>query len=233
MRLMILREEATGLLGGVRFQLRAKCELTPYERNLVEKHKAHKEVLAQKEIPIPLTGRAIVLNLKIGDLVEGQVFKCADFAEINAYEEALRESCEAFHGYLQNMAAFGGQETIDFGEVVHPALDIRKTITIAFHEAKQGVEKQIEIHRRRAGRDEARALKVSLPENVKSGDIFRIENEGNESLSGHGFSDVIIEIAVSPEPEKPIAADECPCPKCGKTIKNNASTCMFCWTKLR
>lgn len=232
MRLMILREEATGLFGGVRFQLRVKCELTHYERDLIEKYKAHKEVLAQKEIPIPLTGRAFVLNLKIGDLVEGQIFKCADVPEILAYERALRKSCKKFQNYLQAMAAFGGQENIDFGEVIHPALEIHKTLTLLSLDAKQGVERQVEITRWRAGRNEQRVLTVSIPPNTKSGQTLRMVNEGNESHSGHGFSDVLIEILVMLEPERPVATDERQCPKCGKIIKDNATTCMYCWTKL-
>lgn len=232
MKLMIERDEVAGLLGGTRFQLRAKCELTRYERGLVEKYKAHREILAKKEIPIPLTDRVFVLNLTIGNLIDGQVFKCADIAEILAHEEELKSTCNAFRNYLQILAAFGGQETFDFGEVVHPALEIRKTLTITFLESKQGVDKQIEIRRQRAGSEEVHTLLVPIPASIGTGDILRIEGQGNESRSGHGYGDVVIEVAVLPEPERPIEVNERQCPACGKLIKENATTCMHCWAKL-
>ena len=114
MKLFITRDQAKGLLGGVKFELKARTELTNDEADLVRKYKAEKEVLLQKDIKIPLTGRAITLNLTIGSLMSGQTFKCKDIAEILEYEKNVKESCEAFKNYLEVMKNFGGEEVIEF-----------------------------------------------------------------------------------------------------------------------
>lgn len=112
MKLFITRDQAKGLLGGVKFELRARTELSNEESELVKKYKADKEVLLQKEIKIPLTGRSFNLNLTIGSLMGGQTFKCNDIAEILEYEKNIKESCEAFKNYIEVMKNFGGEEAI-------------------------------------------------------------------------------------------------------------------------
>ena len=114
MKLFIKRDQAKGLLGGIKFELRVRTELTNEEAELVRKYKVDKEVLLQKEIKIPLTGRSIVLNLTIGSLMAGQTFKCNDIAEILEYEKNVKESCEAFKNYLEVMKNFGGEEVIEY-----------------------------------------------------------------------------------------------------------------------
>jgi len=114
MRLSIRKDQAKGLLGGVKFELSARVELTAEELELVKRYKADKEVLLQKEIKIPLTGRAITLSLTIGSLTAGQAFKCNDIAEILEYEKSLKESCENFKNYIEVMKHFGGEETIEY-----------------------------------------------------------------------------------------------------------------------
>lgn len=120
MKLLIVRDQSKGFLGGVRFELRVKCELDSLELKLVEKYKAKREVLVQKELKLPLTDRSLLFNLTIGSLVNGETFKCADINEILAYEESVREACAAFQRHIRVMATFGGQEVIDFGEINAP-----------------------------------------------------------------------------------------------------------------
>lgn len=114
MKLTIVRNQASGMFGGVKFELHAKVTLTPEEAALIGKYKADKEVLLKKEFKIPLTGRAITLDLTIGSLMAGQNLKCNDIAEILAYEESVKESCEKFHNYLDVMQSFGGEEVIEY-----------------------------------------------------------------------------------------------------------------------
>jgi hypothetical protein len=116
MKLRINRNQASGMFGGVKFELKAQAQLTQGESSLVSKYKADKEVLLKKEIKIPFTGRSFVLDLTIGSLVAGQTFKCNDIAEILEYEENIKQSCEAFKRYLTVMETFGGEEIIEYGE---------------------------------------------------------------------------------------------------------------------
>ncbi|MGB8657730.1 MAG: hypothetical protein WCE90_08100 [Candidatus Zixiibacteriota bacterium] len=114
MRLFIRKEQAKGLLGGVKFELGARVELTNEEAELVKKYKAEKEVLLKKEVKIPFTGRALVFDITIGSLTAGQTFKCNDIAEILEYEKSIKESCEAFKNYIEVMRNFGGEEVIEY-----------------------------------------------------------------------------------------------------------------------
>lgn len=102
------------MLGGISFELSAHVELKGDEAELVKKYKADKEMLMQKEIKIPLTGRSIVLNITIGSLMSGQSFKCNDIGEILEYEKNIKESCEAFKHYLEVMRHFGGKEVLEY-----------------------------------------------------------------------------------------------------------------------
>jgi hypothetical protein len=116
MKLRISRNQASGMFGAVKFEVKAQVQLTPEESALVTRYKADKEVLLKKEIKIPLTGRALVLDLTIGSLVAGQAFKCNDIAEILEYEENIKQSCESFRRYLSVMESFGGELIIEFDE---------------------------------------------------------------------------------------------------------------------
>jgi hypothetical protein len=62
MKLFITRDQAKGLLGGVKFELRARVELTNEEAELVRKYKAQKETLLKKEVKIPFTNRALIFE---------------------------------------------------------------------------------------------------------------------------------------------------------------------------
>src|SRR5437879_12358646 len=101
MKLYIARDQAKGLLGGVKFELKGRVELTPQEAKLIRKYKAEKEALLKREIKIPFTGRSISLDLTIGSLMAGQTFKCSDISEILESEKSLKESCESFKNYLE------------------------------------------------------------------------------------------------------------------------------------
>ena len=114
MKLYLKRDQAKGLLGGAKFELFAKAELTSDEDNLINKYKAHKEVLLQKEIKVPFTKKVFLLDINIGSLTAGQSFKCKDIADIIEYEKNVKEACEAFKIYIEVMNGFGGEEIIEY-----------------------------------------------------------------------------------------------------------------------
>lgn len=117
MKLSISRNQASGMFGGVKFELKAKVDLSEEESALIARYKAEKEVLLKKEVKIPFTGKALILDLTIGSLVAGQSFKCADVAEILQTESLIKESCASFRTYLDVMSRFGGEEVIEYGAV--------------------------------------------------------------------------------------------------------------------
>jgi len=96
MNLYILRDQAKGIFEGGKFELSARIVLTNEEAELIRKYKADKKVLLKKEIKISSTGRTILLNLTIGQLMAGQTFKCNNIAEILEYEANVKESYHVF-----------------------------------------------------------------------------------------------------------------------------------------
>lgn len=114
MRLIIKKSQSKGMLGGINFDLFAKVELDKDEAALVQKYNAGFEVLLQREIKIPLTGKSIIIDITIGSLTQGQIFKGKNIVDIITYESNVKESCEAFKTYLEVMRAFGGEEVIEY-----------------------------------------------------------------------------------------------------------------------
>jgi len=114
MKLFLTRNQAKGLMGGIKFELEARVKLTPDEEELIRKYKAEKEVLLKEEVKIPFTGRALVFDLTIGSLTAGQKFKCNDIAEILEYEKNIKDSCGLFKNYIEVMKSFGGEEVFEY-----------------------------------------------------------------------------------------------------------------------
>jgi len=114
MKLLLVRDQASGLLGGVKFKLRAQVRLTKREADLVRKYRAHREVLLQRQTKIPFTNKSILLNIGISGLINGQEFKCKDIADILEYERNVKEACDTFRRYLDVMSTFGGEEIVNY-----------------------------------------------------------------------------------------------------------------------
>jgi len=114
MRLHIRRNQASGVLGGIKFELTGKVELSADELALVKRYHAEKQVLLKKEIKIPFTSRALSLDLTIGSLLNGQTFKCEEIGDIISYEQELKIGCQTFKAYIETMKSFGGEEVLDF-----------------------------------------------------------------------------------------------------------------------
>ena len=113
MKLKIKRNQSKKLMGGIAFELEAQVELSEHERDLVKKYKADKEVLLKKEINIPLTDKAIVLDITIGSLMGEQVFKADNIATVLESEKNVIEACNTFKDYIKAMEQFGGEEVIE------------------------------------------------------------------------------------------------------------------------
>ena len=117
MKLIIVRDQAKGLFGGVKFELRAQVQLTKEEADLVNKYRAGGEVLMLKKTKTILgmeVEQAVPQRLTIQHLVDGQTFKCKSISEILSYEADVKESCGSFKVYLEMMKNFGGQEVVEY-----------------------------------------------------------------------------------------------------------------------
>jgi hypothetical protein len=112
MRLHIRRDQSKGMLGGVTFEVSAKVGLSDQEADLVKRYKVHKETLLKRQINI--LGRTIEFSTTIGNLIDGQTYKCGDIAEILETEKNVKEACQNFKTMLTVMSEFGGEEVIDY-----------------------------------------------------------------------------------------------------------------------
>lgn len=102
MKLIIKRDQDKGFLGGISFILEAQVVLTPEEKELVKKYKAHNEILYTKEA------------YTIKDLLNGVRQKCKDVTILLNGEKVYKEACNYFKTLLEVMASFGGEEVIEF-----------------------------------------------------------------------------------------------------------------------
>jgi RNase P subunit RPR2 len=123
--LFIERDQASRILGGVKFILKARVQLTRQELELVNKYSVKDEILYQQEIRINFASKATTLTITIRVLLKGTVFKCKSLGAIQKYEVGIKEACAHFVECLELMRTFGGSETIKFtaGETVEPDSD--------------------------------------------------------------------------------------------------------------
>lgn len=115
MELSLQRDQNKKMMGGVSFQVRAEVSLTPKEEQVVNENKLHDQVLFSKQLT-NIWGTPIdeELNVTVGNLLNGETYKCNDVATVIAYSESLKDACETLKGYIDAAKTFGGEETYEF-----------------------------------------------------------------------------------------------------------------------
>ena len=131
MELILRKDQAKKMMGGVSFELTAKVRLDEEESLLLNRYKAHNWVLHQKK-KVSHTEKALSAsglfvgalmdkafnNITVGALISGITFTCKDIAEIVEHEEAIRAVCGNFYLALETMKNFGGEEVIKYPEAL-------------------------------------------------------------------------------------------------------------------
>src|SRR5260370_15993172 len=98
MQLVLRRNQKSGMMGGVTFQLDVRADLTPEERRAVTTYKLGKSMLYEKNTIVDrgsgLLGAASRLAFKmmnvsvsVDDLVNGKHIDCKDIVEMLAVED--------------------------------------------------------------------------------------------------------------------------------------------------
>lgn len=124
MKLLLRRDQKSGMIGGVTFTLDVRAELAEEERTNIRKYKLGKTVLYSRgEIVDPgkgLLGLASRLAFKmtnisvtVDDLVDGKRVDCKDIVEMLAVEEQIKEAAKTFKQVLEAAARFGGEEIVE------------------------------------------------------------------------------------------------------------------------
>lgn len=124
MKVLLRRNQKTGITGNVNFVLDVRAELTPEEKNHVSKYKLGQTMLYQRHEMVDkgsgllglasrLIFRATNLSVSVDDLAKGKQIACKDVVEMLAVEEQVRSACQTFRNVLRAAASFGGEEVVE------------------------------------------------------------------------------------------------------------------------
>lgn len=126
MKLLLKREQKSGLMGKVSFLLSVRAELSPEEKENIKKYKLGNTMLYEKLKTIdPGAGllgvasrmalKMINLTISVNDLEAGKQVECKDIVEMIAVEEQIKEAAQTFRAVLAAASTFGGEEVIEIG----------------------------------------------------------------------------------------------------------------------
>nr|SPS05237.1 protein of unknown function [Candidatus Nitrotoga fabula] len=124
MKLLLRRDQKSGLLGKVTFTLSVRAELTNEEKTNIKKYKLGDTMLYERsKIIDPGSGllgmasrlafKMINLTISVNDLEGGKQVECKDIVEMLAVEEQIRVAAQTFRSVLSAASTFGGEEVIE------------------------------------------------------------------------------------------------------------------------
>jgi len=124
MKLLLRRDQKSGLIGKVTFTLAVRAELTDEEKSNIKKYKLGETMLYERDKLIErgsgLLGLAsrvafkmMNISVSVNDLSDGKKVDCKDIIEMLAVEEQIKEAAQTFKSVLEAAATFGGEEVIE------------------------------------------------------------------------------------------------------------------------
>lgn len=124
MRLILRRDQRSGLLGKITFCLDVRAELSAEERESIRRYKlgdtelySSHEMLDRGSGLLGLASRlaykAVALRICVSDLANGKRVEAKDVVEMLAIEDQIREAARTFKAVLDAASHFGGEEVIE------------------------------------------------------------------------------------------------------------------------
>lgn len=124
MKLLLRRDQRSGLLGKTIFMLDVRAELSAEERSSIQRYRlGDTELYASHEMidrgsgllgaASRLAFKAVTLRLTVNDLAGGKRIEAKDIVEMIAIEDQIREAAQTFKQVLDAAAQFGGEEVIE------------------------------------------------------------------------------------------------------------------------
>lgn len=124
MRLLLRRDQRSGLLGKAVFTLDVRAEITDEELSAIRRYKlgdtqiySSHEVLDRGSGILGMASRLAwkmtVLTITVNDLATGKRVEAKDIVEMLAIEDQIREAAATFKQVLNAAASFGGEEVIE------------------------------------------------------------------------------------------------------------------------
>lgn len=124
MKLLLRRDQKSGMMGKIIFTVSVRAELTEEEKADIKKYKLGDTMLYERaKIVDPGSGliglasrvafKMINLTISVNDLEKGKTVECKDIVEMIAVEEQIKEAAHTFHNVLGAASTFGGEEVIE------------------------------------------------------------------------------------------------------------------------
>jgi hypothetical protein len=138
MQLLIRRNQKTGLLGGAKYTLYVRAQLTEEEHQLVKKNNLAGELLVYYDkdadkatlmgamkaaggLAGGLVRKMRDTALTVAKLIEGTEFKCDNVGELLGVEGEVRQATLMLKNYLDIAGKFGGEEVLDMDQLLAEA----------------------------------------------------------------------------------------------------------------
>lgn len=138
MKLLIRRNQKTGLLGGAKYTLYVRAQVTDEEQQLIKKNHLAGELLVYYDKDADkatlagamkdaggLTGVLVRkmrdTALTVAKLIEGTEFKCENVGELLGVEGEVRQATLMLKNYLDVATTFGGEEVLDMDQLLAEA----------------------------------------------------------------------------------------------------------------
>ena len=124
MKLLLRRDQKSGLIGKITFILTVRAELSDEEKNNIQKYKLWNTVLYEKMtltdkgsgllgVASRLAFKMMNISVSVNDLSDGKKIDCKDIVEMLAVEDQIKEAAQTFKNVLEAAASFGGEEVIE------------------------------------------------------------------------------------------------------------------------
>ena len=123
MKLLLRRDQRSGLMGKMTFTLEVRADLSTDEKDRIRKYKLHDtELYASHQITggsgllgiaSRLAYKAVTLTLTVKDLEGGKRIEVKDVVELLAIEGHIRQAAQTFKEVLEAASHFGGEEVVE------------------------------------------------------------------------------------------------------------------------
>jgi len=125
MKILLRRDQkSSGLMGGIKFTLAIRAELTEAENSNIQKYRLGDTMLYERErVADPGSGflgaasrlafRMRNLTVSVNDLSRGKTIEFKDIVEMLAAEDQIKEAGQTFKNVLDAAASFGGETVVE------------------------------------------------------------------------------------------------------------------------
>lgn len=124
MKLLLRRDQKSGLIGKITFTLAVRAELSDIEKSNIKKYKLGDTMLYERMtltdkgsgllgVASRLAFKMMNISVSVNDLADGKKIDCKDIVEMLAVEDQIKEAAQTFKNVLEAAASFGGEEVIE------------------------------------------------------------------------------------------------------------------------